>query len=99
MRVLSLIRPRRKSNRKTAVAIKYEKENMPAPQVVAKGHGVVAERLISMAKENGIPIVEDKLLVETLDQLSVNQEIPPDLYQIVAEILISIYRTETGFEK
>ena len=99
MRVLSPIRPRRKSNRKIAVAIKYEKENMPTPQVVAKGQGVVAERLISMARENGIPIVEDKLLVETLEQLNVNQEIPPDLYQVVAEILISIYRTETGLKK
>ena len=72
---------------------------MPAPQVVAKGHGVVAERLILMAKENGIPIIEDKLLVETLEQLNVNQEIPSDLYQVVAEILISIYRTETGLRK
>lgn len=69
---------------------------MSAPQIVAKGSGVIAERLISMAKENGIPIVENKVLVETLNQLNVNQEIPGELYQVVAEILISIYRAETS---
>jgi flagellar biosynthesis protein len=93
---LSPFRPRKGSGRKTAVAIGYEKEKMSAPQIVAKGSGVIAERLISMAKENGIPIVENKVLVETLNQLNVNQEIPGELYQVVAEILISIYRAETS---
>jgi flagellar biosynthesis protein len=47
-----------------------------------------------MAKENNIPVVEDKILVETLDQLNISQEIPAELYQVVAEILISIYKAE-----
>jgi flagellar biosynthesis protein len=69
---------------------------MPAPRVIAKGKGVVAERLVALARQNGIPIVENELLVEALDQLNLNQEIPGELYQVVAEILVAIYKTETG---
>ena len=72
---------------------------MPAPQIVAKGRGIVAEKLIALARENGIPIVEDKLLVETLDKLNLNQEIPAELYQVVAEILVAVYKTEVGIKK
>jgi flagellar biosynthesis protein len=91
--------PKRKSARKSAVAVRYDRKNMPAPQIVAKGRGIVAEKLISLARENGIPIVEDKLLVETLDKLNLNQEIPAELYQVVAEILVAIYKAETGVRK
>lgn len=90
--------PRRRSGRKTAVALQYDREAMSAPRVVAKGRGIVAERLIAMARENNIPIVEDKLLVETLDQLDVNREIPGELYQVVAEILVAIYKAESGLK-
>jgi flagellar biosynthesis protein len=72
---------------------------MAAPKLVAKGSGIIAERLIAMARENGIPIVEDKVLVETLDQLSVNQQIPAELYQVVAEILVSVYRADEKLKK
>ena len=61
--------------------------------MVAKGRGVVAERLIAMARESGVPIVENKLLVEMLENLNLNQEIPGELYQVVAEILAFVYRT------
>jgi len=72
---------------------------MPAPQIVAKGKGVVAEKLIAMAKENGIPIIENKLLVETLDKLNLNQQIPGELYQVVAEILVAVYKAEQSVKK
>jgi flagellar biosynthesis protein len=72
---------------------------MVAPKLVAKGNGVVAERLIAIARENGIPVIEDKVLVETLDQLNVNQQIPPELYQVVAEILVSVYRADETLKK
>jgi len=81
------------------VALRYDKKAMPAPLVVAKGRGVVAEKLIELARKNGVPILEDRLLVETLDQLNVNQEIPPELYQVVAEILVTLYKAETGLRK
>ena len=90
---------RKKSLRKTAVAIQYDRANMQAPEVVAKGRGIVAEKLIAMAKENGIPIIEDKLLVEMLDKLNLNQQIPGELYQVVAEILVAVYKAEAGIKK
>ena len=82
-----------------AVAIQYDRNDMSAPKVVAKGRGGVAERLIELARENKIPIVEDKLLVEMLDQLNLNQEIPGELYQVVAEILVAVYKVEAGLKK
>jgi flagellar biosynthesis protein len=91
--------PRKKSSRKSAVAIHYERETMGAPRLVAKGRGVVAEKLIAMARENGVPIVENKLLVEMLENLNLNQEIPGELYQVVAEILVAIYKAEAGNKK
>ncbi len=90
---------KRRSLRKTAVAIQYDRATMPAPQLVAKGRGIVAEKLITMARENGIPIVEDKLLVEMLDKLNLNQQIPGELYQVVAEILVAVYKAEAGLKK
>jgi flagellar biosynthesis protein len=96
---LSPLKPKRKLTRKTAIAINYDKTAMAAPKLVAKGSGVIAERLIEMARENGIPVVEDRVLVETLDQLNVNQQIPAELYQVVAEILVSVYRADETIKK
>jgi flagellar biosynthesis protein len=92
-------RHRKKTTRKTAVAIQYDRNDMSAPKVVAKGRGGVAERLIELARENKIPIVENRLLVEMLDQLNLNQEIPGELYQVVAEILVAVYKAEAGLKK
>jgi len=80
---------------KKAVALKYDKEKDTAPKVVAKGKGYVGEKIIQIAKEQNIPIKEDPILVETLSQIEINREIPPELYQAVAEILIYIYK-KTG---
>ena len=76
-----------------AVALRYTPE-MEAPVVVAKGKGVVAQKLIEKAKEHGIPLQEDASLVEVLSKLDIDQKIPPELYQIVAEILSFVYRTD-----
>ena len=92
-------RPRRKPSRKTAVALQYDRGKTGAPKVVAKGSGLIAQRLIQMARENNVPVIEDKLLVEMLEQLNVNQEIPPELYQVVAEILVAVYRAENKLKK
>jgi flagellar biosynthesis protein len=91
--------PNRRNTRKSAVAVRYDRESMSAPRVVAKGRGIVAEKLIAIAKENGIPIVEDKLLVEILEKLNLDQEIPGELYQVVAEILVAVYKAEAGTKK
>ena len=74
-----------------AAALKYNAQISSAPVVKAKGIGVVAEKIIQIARENNIPIKEDADLVELLVQLDLEQEIPPELYKIVAEILAFVY--------
>jgi flagellar biosynthesis protein len=77
---------------KKAVALKYEKGRDNAPRLTAKGRGKIAERLIKLAREEGIPISEDPDLVGMLSQLDWYEEIPPRFYQAVAEILAFAYR-------
>ena len=83
-----------KSNRITqkATALKYNSQTDSAPVVKAKGMGIIADRIIEIAKENNIPIKEDPDLVEILMQIDVDKEIPPELYKVVAEILAFVYR-------
>lgn len=79
---------------KKAVALKYAPEMQKAPTVVAKGKGHMADSILQKAKENGVPIQEDSSLVEVLSKLELDQEIPPELYQLVAEVLSFIYRSD-----
>lgn len=76
-----------------AIAIKYDADTMPAPRVVAKGQRLVAERIKEIARENDVPIVEDKPLAQAMyRQVEIDQEIPFDLYKAVAEILAYVYQ-------
>lgn len=77
-----------------AVALRYEKYKDTAPKVIAKGKGEVAKKILEVAKENGIYIKEDPALVEVLSSLEIDEEIPPQLYKAVAEILTFIYKTK-----
>lgn len=77
---------------KKAVALKYDREKDSAPKVTAKGTGLIAERIIELAQKEGIPISEDPDLVGALVQLDFHEEIPPELYRAVAEILAFAYR-------
>ncbi len=75
-----------------AVAIQYDHENMMAPKVVAKGANLIAEKIKEIARENDIPIVEDKPLAQVLYKMvDVDQWIPEDLYRAVAEVLAFVY--------
>jgi len=85
-------RKKRAAPKKKAVAIKYKAGAQTAPTVAAKGAGLIAEKIIKIAKDNGIPIREDADLVETLSQLDLDQEIPPELYTVIAEVLAWVYR-------
>jgi len=76
--------------RKKAVALRYDPEKDNAPVVLAKGYGELAERIIKIAKERNIPIVEDKDLISALIRVEVFEEIPPELYQAVAKVLVFI---------
>lgn len=91
--------PKTDSKRKQAVALKYQAGTMEAPKVIAKGKGYVAENMLKTAKENHIPVQEDPSLVEVLGKLDLNQQIPPELYQVVAEILAFVYRLDKGGKK
>ncbi|MCQ6557936.1 EscU/YscU/HrcU family type III secretion system export apparatus switch protein [Paenibacillus mendelii] len=79
---------------KKAVALKYEPGEQSAPVVVAKGRGRLAEAILEKAAENGVPIQQDSSLVEVLSKLDVDQEIPQELYLLVAEILSFVYRSD-----
>jgi len=77
---------------KKAVALKYKMYENRAPIVVAKGRGVIAEKIMEIARANNIPIREDADLVALLSKVDLMGEIPPELYRIVAEILTYIYK-------
>lgn len=88
--------------RKKAVALHYNLDRTEeAPRVKAKGAGFVAEEIIQRAKENGIPIQEDPALVEILARLDLDQQIPTELFEVVAEILAMVYQLEkrTSFDE
>ncbi|MDE6624858.1 MAG: EscU/YscU/HrcU family type III secretion system export apparatus switch protein [Lachnospiraceae bacterium] len=75
--------------KKKAVALTYDPTNQ-APQVVASGQGVVAERIIEKAKEADVATYKDEGLTDTLLKLEVGDMIPPELYGVVAEILVYV---------
>ncbi len=80
---------------KKAVALSYNIEEDEAPRVVAKGSGFVAEKIEILARESGVPVKQDRELVEYLSALNLYQEIPPFLYTVVAEILAFVYRLDS----
>jgi flagellar biosynthesis protein len=82
-----------------AVALKYEPGKDGAPRVTAKGRGQIAERIIKLAKKEGVPISEDPDLVGALIQLDFDEEIPPELYKAVAEILAFAYRMNRNMKE
>jgi flagellar biosynthesis protein len=75
-----------------AVALKYDAKKDSAPKVIAKGRGNLAEKIIEVAKAHNVPLYEDKNLVQILEALELETEIPPGLYRAVAEVLAFIYR-------
>ncbi|MCL7746450.1 EscU/YscU/HrcU family type III secretion system export apparatus switch protein [Halalkalibacter alkaliphilus] len=79
---------------KKAAALRYQPEMDLSPKVVGTGKGLIAEEIILKAKEHNIPIQEDTSLVELLAELEVNQSIPIELYEIVAEIFAFIYKID-----
>ncbi len=74
---------------KTAVALAYEPGEV-APKIVATGKGYVAEKIIEAAKEEKIPFYRDTKLAKTLSKLEIGEMIPPELYEVVAEILVFV---------
>ncbi|WP_449619366.1 EscU/YscU/HrcU family type III secretion system export apparatus switch protein [Robertmurraya sp. Marseille-Q9965] len=87
--------------RKEAIALRYDSVKDEAPRVLAKGKGLVADNILEKALTHDVPIQEDASLVELLGKLNINETIPEELYQAVAEVFAFIYRTnkEVGSKK
>lgn len=81
---------------KKAVALKYQPKSDNAPKVTAKGKGKVAEKIVEIAREHNIYIHNDPDLIEVLSHLDLNEEIPSELYVIVAELLAFVYSLNSG---
>lgn len=75
-----------------AVALKYDQKKDKAPRVIAKGRGEIAKKIIEVAQAHQVPLYEDKNLIQILEALDLETEIPPELYRAVAEVLAFIYR-------
>ncbi len=74
---------------KQAIALEYNPEE-DAPKIIASGRGKLAERIIERAQENDVPILRDDKLADTLSRLEIGDMIPPELYEVVAEILVFV---------
>lgn len=79
-------------SKKSAVALKYNPEKDYSPVVVAAGHGKVAERIISLASDSGVPVYRDDSAAAVLTMLSVGQGVPPELYSVVAGIYVEVMK-------
>lgn len=88
-----------KEKRETAVALRYDEQKSIAPEVVASGRGVVARNIIASAEKAGVFIKQDPDLVELLARVPVGEELPPELYQTVAEVLAFVYSVNTKFKE
>ena len=84
---------------KKVVALKYDKDKSAAPVVVAKGKGYLAERILKVAEENEVPSKEDKDLINYLMSLDLHEEIPPELYKVVSEILTFVYKANEDYKE
>ena len=74
---------------KSAVALEYDPSE-EAPKIIATGKGILAERIIEKAKESNVPIHEDEKLAKSLSTLEIGDMIPPELYGVVAEVLVFV---------
>jgi len=76
------------SNSKRAVALKYDTNKNNAPVVIASGSGYIANKVVEIAEENGVPVYKDDSLSVLLSQLDVGSEIPEELFSAIVDIYI-----------
>ncbi|WP_168795511.1 EscU/YscU/HrcU family type III secretion system export apparatus switch protein [Paraburkholderia aromaticivorans] len=88
-----------RKHRRSAAALVYDAQGGdPAPRVIAKGYGMLAEMIVQRAKEAGLYVHEAPEMVSLLMQVDLDTRIPPELYQAVAEMLAWLHRLESGAE-
>ncbi len=78
-----------KPKKRTAIALEYD-PNDAAPKVIASGSGAIADKIIEKAKEAKVPVHKDDKLANTLSRLQIGEMIPPELYEVVAEVLMFV---------
>ncbi|MCL7747146.1 EscU/YscU/HrcU family type III secretion system export apparatus switch protein [Halalkalibacter alkaliphilus] len=88
---------RRQVNGPTAAVIRYDNENGGTPKVVAHGKGQIANQIMELAKKNNVHMQEDASLVENLLDMDLGENIPPQLYSVMAEILLLIEEMEKSY--
>jgi flagellar biosynthesis protein len=84
--------------RRRAAALRYTREQEGSPTLVAKGEDELAEQIVAVAREHGIPIHQDPALVGVLSRLNLDDQIPAQLFVAVAAVLGFIYRLESEQE-
>ena len=82
-----------------AAALRYEPDSDFAPVVIASGYGQIAERIINVAEQTGIPVYRDDSVSSMLCMLDVGKNIPPELYEIIAKVYCSIITTAEKYKK
>lgn len=80
--------------RAAAAALRYDPLSDEAPEILATGHGLVAEEILRIAKENDVPLHQDAALVEALARLDITDVLPRELYAVVAEVLAYVFRLD-----
>lgn len=80
-----------------AVALKYEEEGPATPIVIAAGRGEIAEKIVQIARREKVPLHQDESLVQVLAELEIGTQIPPELYQAVAQIIAFVWRIDKKY--
>lgn len=81
---------------KTSIALNYSGSG--APVISASGAGLIAEEILDRAKQAGVPVIEDARLASLLSTIPLGEEIPEELYEAVAKVLVFVLRLESSFE-
>ena len=85
-------------DRKLAIALEYDRGSRKAPRVTAKGYGLVAERILAVAEEHGIVIETDPALAQALSGVALDEEIPTELFEAVAEVIGFVLRARSRLD-
>lgn len=93
-----MMEKQKKNKPAQAIALEFDPE-FDAPKVIASGKGALAERIIEQAKEHKVPVHKDTKLADTLSKLEIGEMIPPELYEVVAEILVFVDQMDRIKEK
>jgi len=90
---------KKKDDLRMAASIQYDKKKDEAPRLTAKGRGILADKIIELARKHDVPIKEDPALVSILCRLDIDEEIPPELFRAIAEILAFVYTTNKRYRE